>query len=458
MSIPIPVETRRRSRFGVIIAILGLLCLAPHLEAQSDDAAKAKNWHQWRGPDANGVSRSATPPVSWSEEKNIQWKVAIEGKGSSTPIIWEDKVFVLTAINTGEVDPSLPKPEDQPERVFGIKHPNTSFEFVVLCLDRKTGKEIWRQTITEVVPHQGIHNDNNFASASPITDGERLYCWFGSAGVFSCYDLDGKKLWGQQLGKAQMGASLGEGCSPALHDGKLVVLRDQQGTSTIEARDTKTGVLLWKKERDEPNGWATPLIVEHSGKTQVVTCGSNLVRSYDLNNGDIIWKCAGLSSNTIPSPVVQDDAVYCMSGYEGYALLALPLFARGDISESDKILWSKGRGTPYVPSPVLYDGMLYFNQSNQNILTCLDAKSGDVIIDRERLEGMTSIYSSPVAANGRVYFTGRNGTTVVLERSKELKVLATNQLDDRIHASPSLAGNQLFLRGIEYLYCISGGQ
>ena len=160
--------------------------------AQSFEEARS-NWHQWRGPEANGVSRTARPPVAWGEGKNVQWKVAIDGNGSSTPIVWGGKIFLLTAINTGKIDPKLPRPEDQPKRMFGITHPNTVYEFVALCLDRKTGKEIWRRTATTKIPHEGHHRDNNFASASPMTDGKRLYCWFGSAGLF-CYDLDGNAL------------------------------------------------------------------------------------------------------------------------------------------------------------------------------------------------------------------------------------------------------------------------
>ncbi len=426
---------------------------ASDLQAQLVDET-SNNWHQWRGPEATGVSRTAKPPIEWGEGKNIHWKVAIDGKGGSTPIIWGNKVFLLTAINTNKIDPSLPKPEDQPKRVFGITHPNTTYQFVVLCLDRATGKELWRQIATERIPHEGHHGDASFAPASPTTDGERLYCWFGSAGLF-CYDLDGKQLWERDLGKAYIGASLGEGCSPVVHDGKLVIVRDHSRQSTIEVLDARTGKTHWKKDRDESNAWATPCVLRHGGKTQVVTAASKMVRSYDLDNGEILWQCSGLTGNVIPCPVVEGDVVFCMSGYEGYSVLALPLSATGDISKSDRIVWSKDRGTPYVPSPVLYDGMLYFNQSNQAILTCLDCKTGDTILDRTRLNGLSNIYASPVGADGRIYFTGRDGTTLVLARSKELKVLATNKLDERIDASPALAGSQLFLRGSKFLYCIA---
>lgn len=434
--------------------VCGMLGMAFSLQAESFEEAKAQHWHQWRGPEANGVSRSASPPLEWSETRNIQWKRRIEGRGTSTPIIWGDRVFVLSAVNTGKVDPALPRPEDQPKRVFGITHPNTVYHYVVHCLDRESGKEHWRRSAIQRVPPEGHHRDNSFASASPTTDGERLYCWFGSAGLF-CYDMKGKRLWDRNLGKASMGASLGEGSSPVLYGDKLVIVRDQRGSSSIEVLDAETGHTLWRKDRDEPNAWATPVVVAHGGRVQVITAASNRVRSYSLDDGRILWHARGLTGNVIPCPVVEDDLVYCMSGYEGHALLALSLAATGDISNTDAIRWRKDRGTPYIPSPLLYDGRLYFTQSNQAILSCLAAKTGEAIIERSRLPGLSNIYASPVAAAGRIYFPGRNGTTLVLKRARELQVLASNALDERILASPALAGNQLFLRGDKSLYCIA---
>lgn len=443
----------RRLLGGFSFAFALLLGSTP-CTAQLSESDLENNWHQWRGPDATGVSRTGKPPIEWSEEKNIQWKAEIDGAGSSTPIIWGNKIFLLAAIDTGEVDPSLEKPEDQPDRVFGIKYPNTAYEFVVLCLNRETGEELWRQIATKRVPHEGHHGDNDFASASPMTDGKKLYCWFGSAGLF-CYDLDGNLIWKRDLGKAYVGASLGEGCSPVVHDDKLVILRDHQRQSYIEVLDADSGDTLWKAERDEPNGWATPLIVDHSGKTQVITSGDNLVRSYDLANGEIIWQCGGLSSNPIPCPVTDGETVYVMSGYEGYSLLALPLSAEGDITETDQIRWTLDRGTPYIPSPLLYDGMLYFNQSNQAVLTCVDSESGKDIFPRSRLDGIDNVYASPIGANGYVYIVDRAGRTLVLKRSEQLEVVGINHLDDRFDSSPAIAGRQLFLRGEKFLYCIS---
>jgi outer membrane protein assembly factor BamB len=413
-----------------------------------------ENWHQWRGPEATGVSRTANPPIEWSEDKNVKWKISVDGRGTSTPIVWNDKVFLLTAIDTGVKNTSIPDPKDQPKtNFFDIKRPNTEHAFVVLCLDRDSGKELWRRTATTKIPHEGAHNDNDFASASPTTDGKHLYCWFGSAGLY-CYDLDGNKLWERDLGEAEVGSSLGEGCSPVLHDGKLVIVRDHAGQSSIEVLDAKTGNTLWQRERDEDNAWATPRVIQHSGKTQVITAASGAVRSYDLNSGEIIWQCGGLTGNVTPCPVIDGDYVICMSGYQGYAAMAIPLTETGDITGSEKILWKRDRGTPYIPSPLLYDGLLFYNQSNQSILTCVNSKTGETVFGPERIGQVSNLYASPVGASGRVYITGRDGTTLVIQRSSTFNEIATNRLDDRFDASPALAGSQLFLRGAKSLYCI----
>lgn len=223
-------------------------------------AVRAENWAQWRGPNGNGVVPSAKPPTHWSEKNNIRWKVPIDGEGASTPIIWKDKIFLLSVIDTGKVDHSLPRPEDQTKRVFDITHPNTTYEYIVLCLDRKSGTTLWRRVATRLIPHEGTHRDNNYASAPPTTDGKLLYCWFGSAGLF-CYDLEGNKVWERNLGEVKIGASLGEGCSPVLYKDKLVILRDNRGQSTIQVLNAKNGETIWKKNRNTRNGWATPAFV-----------------------------------------------------------------------------------------------------------------------------------------------------------------------------------------------------
>ncbi len=432
------------------------LLLGGTARAQEEFASeKMQNWHQWRGPLATGAAPQADPPVRWSEENNVQWKVPIDGAGSSTPIIWGDKVFLLTSINTGKVDPDLPKPEDQPDRPFGIKFPNTFYQFVVLCLDRGSGEELWRRVAIEMIPKQGHHGDNNFASSSPTTDGERLYVWFGSAGWMFCYDLEGELLWKRELGQVEMRRSFGEGSSPVVHGDRVVLSRDNEGQSYIVALDAATGEVTWKVDRDEQSAWATPLVIQHNGRAQVVTNASNRVRSYDLRDGSLIWECGGQVGNVTPSPVTEGSLVFCMSGYRGSALYALPLDSQGDITGSERIAWSRDRGTPYVPSPLLYDGILYFNQSNNAIMSSIDADTGETVIEPTRMPAIRRIYASPVGAAGRIYFFGRDGAALVIEHGRQFKVVAENRLFEGTDASPALVGKQLFVRGVKHLYCLA---
>jgi outer membrane protein assembly factor BamB len=246
-----------------------------------------------------------------------------------------------------------------------------------------------------------------------------------------------------------------------VHKDKLVMLRDHQGQSSIQVLDAKNGKTLWKKNRDTRNGWSTPAVVEYGGKTQVITTASRQkpgnsttpgkVISYDLANGDVLWQCSGLTDNAIPCPIVEDGVAYCMTGYQGFSLLAVPISGKGD--QAGKTLWKRERGTPYVPSPVLYDGLLYFTQSNQAILSCVDAKTGKILIERTRLPGLSNVYASLVGAGNHVYVMGRYGKTTVLKRTGKFELVATNHLEDRFDASPAVVGDQLFLRGHRFLYC-----
>jgi outer membrane protein assembly factor BamB len=266
--------------------------------------------------------------------------------------------------------------------------------------------------------------------------------------------LAGKFVWRRDLGRMNTRYGWGEGISPVVHGDTVIMNWDQEAGSFVIALDARSGKTRWKVDRDEPTSWATPVVVDHQGRTQVIISATNRVRSYDLANGKVIWECGGQTLNVIPSPIVRDGVVYCMSGYKGAAAFALPLDATGDITNRKKELWHHDRGTPYVPSPVLTGNRLYFTALNDPLLTCLDVRTGKPIIDRQRLPNMKSIYASPVAAAGRVYFVDRDGTTVVLKESDTLEVLAVNRLDDPIDASPAVVGKQLFLRGEKFLYCL----
>ncbi len=432
---------------------LTLQFLAGFVAAGEFEEQRSQFWHQWRGPDATGVAPAGNPPIEWDANRNVKWKAEIPGNGKSSPIVWGDRIFLTTAINTGKVVAEAAKPEDQPERQFGIKFPNTLFRFVVLCLDRQTGKVLWEQTATEELPNEGHHGDNSHASASPFTDGRFVYISFGSRGMY-CYDLDGKLQWKKKLDNVSTRLSFGEASSPVAHGALVVLNRDNETNSLLLAVDTKTGETRWQAKRDEVSAWATPLIVEHGGHVQVITNASRRVSSYDLASGKILWECAGQVANVTPSPVVSGGNVICMSGYRGSAALAISLDSMGDVTGSEKVAWKFDRDTPYVPSPLLYGDKLYFNKLNNGILTCLDAKTGKPLIESTRLQGLSNVYASPVAAAGRVYFVGRDGTTLVLKHGNSVDVLATNKLDDLIDASPAIVGKQLLLRGQSHLYCL----
>lgn len=431
------------------ITALGLAAVAAGGAVQSAPVPGAeRNWAEWRGPLNTGVSPTAEPPTTWSENSNIKWKVKLPGSGTSTPIIWENRVYVTTAVAAG--GPPKVKEGGGPTTLL----PTGPYRFMVMCLDRATGKTVWEKVAREEVPHEGHHQDHGYASHSPVTDGKNLYVYFGSRGLY-CYDLQGNLKWKKDLGKQQTRLGFGEGSSPALHGNTLVITWDHEGEDFIVALDKYTGAEKWRQQRDEPTTWSTPLILEHGGKAQVVTAGTRKVRTYDLETGKLVWEIGGLTENVIPSPVSSGDMVYLTSGYRGNALLAVRLGREGDLTGTDAVAWSHNRSTPYVPSPLLYDDKLYFIGSNSGMVSCFDAKTGQPLMNAERLPALSGIYASPVGAAGKVYLLGRNGASVVLKNTGKMDVLATNTLEDGFEASPAVAGKELFLRGRQNLYCVA---
>ena len=439
--------------FALFLLLASLLPAAAAF-GQSDDAWQ-KNWPQWRGPLANGFSATADPPVEWGPDHNIKWKVAVPGQGESTPIVWNDRIFITTAVETDreQEQPPADNPEAPGGNPFRIQRPTHYYQFVVACHDRATGKLVWQQIATEQVPHEGHHKDHGFASPSPVTDGQLLVTSFGSRGVY-CWDLEGKQLWKRDLGPLHMYRFFGEASSPALADGTVFLTWDNEGESALYALDARTGKTRWRTEREPHSSWSTPLVVEHAGRKQVIVNSNSKARGYDFDTGRVLWECGGQTRAIIPCPLVYHGRVFLMSGYPESALIAVPLDATGDITGSDKIAWSLKKDTPYCPSALLMGERLYFNKSNTAILTCLDARTGEPIIERKRLPDLKNIYASPVGAAGRIYFTDRDGTTLVLADAPEIKVLATNKLDDPIDASPALVGKEIILRSKKSLYCV----
>ena len=434
------------------------LCLAASVLHAQDAHVEGPGWPQWRGPLATGEAPDADPPVEWSETRNVRWKISIPGSGSATPVIWNDRVFVTTAIPTGETGSGGGFFARLRQRFTGTVGATDTLRFVVIALDRADGRVVWERVVREERPHEGKHQTGTFASTSAVTDGEVLCAFFGSRGLY-CLDLDGDPLWDLDLGDMDIFMGFGEGASPALQGDTIVVNWDHQGQSFIVALDKRTGRERWRQDRDEGTSWSTPLIVEHDGRAQVVTSATNRVRSYDLETGALIWDGAGVTPNAIPSPVAADGLVYLLSGFRGNQLYAVRLDgARGDLTGTDAIVWSLEEDTPYVPSPVLHDGILYFLKSNNGILSAYDARTGARHYGPQRLPGIRNVYASPVAAGGRLYIPSREGTTLVIDAGPRLDVLATNTLDDGFDASPAVVGDEIFLRGHRSLYCIAASR
>jgi len=441
-----------------------------------------ENWPTWRGMHNNGLASSdAAPPLTWSESKHIKWKVKLEGKGNSTPIVWGNKLFYQTSINTvskdhnstaGQNEKSSP-PENRRRgkgdrkkgngerkgRRGGSKHerpaPTDIHHFDIVCKNLDTGKTVWQKTVNAVVPISGHHKDNTYASYSPVTDGKHVWCNFGSYGIH-CYDINGNHVWTKDLGTMKTRNSFGEGSSPALKDNILIIVMDQEAQSKIVALNKTTGEIVWEHQRDELTNWTTPVIIEVDKKQQVIVNGGKQTMAYDLETGKTIWTCSGQTNNVVPTPVVGFGNVYCTSGFRGTALFAIALGKKGNLSDTRAVKWSvrDGKTTPYVPSPVLYKEQLYVLSSNTGKVSCYNAQTGREHYIKKNL-GIFGIYASPVGANKRIYFVGREGKTTVIKNDTKFEIVATNILDDAFNASPVVVGNQLLLKGEEHLYCIA---
>jgi outer membrane protein assembly factor BamB len=466
---------RNEKRLSLAAIWFATMCsMPPASRAQHADDEHLSQWHQWRGPLATGFAPLGDPPIHWDENTNIKWKVPLPGRGTCTPVIWGNRIFILTAIETDREAEPAPEAEDRAgsgdprttrgEARGGRKSPMHYVQFAVLCLDRETGSVLWQDVAAEVVPHEGHHPTNSFAAASPVTDGHYVYCWFGSRGLY-CYDMEGNRAWQADLGDFEIKYGFGEGSSPALHEDTLVVKCDHEGESFITALSAVTGRPKWKTIRDEQSTWNTPLVAPRlalqdaaGGKErlQVIVTGARSTQGYDFQTGEPIWQYPGRPGvDAIPSPLRLDDLAICTSGFRGDPAYAVPLDSFGELTD-ESIEWKHTEGTPQISTPALVGERLYFIKGRGGIVTCLNARTGEVIIDQERLPGLDDIYASPVAAAGRVYFTDRDGTTVVIDAAAdEVRVLSENQLDESTHGSPAIAGGEIFIRGETHLYCIA---
>jgi len=446
-------QARGKLTATLLILVCTTSTLINHAVAENGNESdeSRRYWPRWRGPSDSGVAPHANPPIEWSETNAIRWKIPLPGRGHSTPIVWDDRIYVTTAVPYGQS--MVPVYNNAPGAHDNL--PVTQrHQFAALAVRRSDGKVLWKKVLHDAIPHEGGHFSGSLSSASPVTDGEHVIVFFGSHGLY-CLDRDGELLWKKNLGTMQSRHAHGEGTSPTLYKNVLIVNWDHEGNSFVMALDKRTGKPIWRVKREEVTSWATPIVVQQDGRSQVIISGTDRLRGYDLVNGDVLWECGGLSRNLVASPVAADGMAFAGCSYDTRAVLAVRLAgATGDITDSDQVVWSRRQLTPYVPSPLLYDGMLYYLRHYQGILTRVDTKTGDEITGPLRLNGIRDVYASPVGAAGRVYITDRNGTTIVLRHDVIPRRLARNQLDDHFNASAALVDREIYLRGEKYLYCV----
>jgi outer membrane protein assembly factor BamB len=412
-----------------------LAALACLVVAAAGRPATGDDWSHWRGPQGNGVAPEARPPLDFGPGRGERWKVEIPGRGTSSPVVRGERVFVTTAV---------PRPDDA-----------GAFDFRVICLDRATGRERWSRTVVTARPHEGTHQTNGFASASPCVDDERVYAHFGSRGLF-CVSLDGAPVWDRDFGDMRIRNGFGEGSSPTLHGDVILVPWDHEGPSALHCLDARTGTTRWETPRDEPSGWCTPLVAaDRSGTLQVIMNGQNAARGYDLATGRELWRCGGQTQRPCASGVAADGVAWIGSGFRGAFLAAFDLAGRGDLEGGDAVLWTHRKDTPDVASPLLSDGRIYFYKDKSGLLSCLEAATGKPLWETARIEGLNATYASPIAAGGRVYLSDRRGTIVVIDDAPQLRVLATNAIGEGIDATPAAAGDALFVRGERHLWCFA---
>ena len=420
------------------------------------------SWPQFRGAESRGIGTDSRLPDRWSTTDNVAWRQAIPGRGWSSPVVVKDRVFLTTVINTGESEP--------PKKglYFGGDRPEPSpaiHLWKVLCFRLNDGALLWEQTLHEAAPTTPIHLKSSYASETPVSDGERLYVYFGNVGLF-CLDLNGQTIWSQQIEPHKMRYGWGTAASPILHDGRLYVIDDNDEQSTLTALDAENGQQIWQVKREEGSNWSTPFVWKNAERTELITLGSQAVRAYDLN-GEELWSLRGMSSITIATPYESDGLLFISSGYVGdqqRPLYAIRPGATGDISLQEEettneyIVWSEPQGGPYNPTTIVYEGRLYVLY-DRGLLACYDAATGRTIYSPQRIPDGRAFTSSPWAYNGKLFCLNEDGKTFVFATGDEFKLLHINELaeDDMGMASPAIVGDRLLVRTAARLYCLQQG-
>ncbi len=442
--------------FALSIGLLVPLCSLTSL------AAGEPHWPQFRGPQSLGVSDHPDLPNRWSDTENVLWRQEIAGRGWSSPVVWGQRVFLTTVIH--------PAGPEKPRKglYFGgdrFTAPRTEHIWKVLCLDLASGKLLWERTVHKGVPATSLHIKNSYASETPVTDGERLYAYFGNLGVF-CLTLDGEEVWSKRAQPRPTRFSWGTAASPVLYQDRFYIINDNEEESYLLALDAKTGEQVWRISREEKSNWATPYIWENELRTEIITPGTGKFRSYDLS-GKLLYEFGGGSSITIATPYSQHGLLYVSSGYIGDR--KRPIFAirpggSGDISlapeetSNKSIAWCQKQAAPYNPTTLVVGDFLYV-LLDRGFVACYDAKTGEQVYRRRRLPDGRAFTASPWAYNGKIFCLNEYGKTFVVQAGREFKLLHTNSLadDEMCMATPAIAGDKLLIRTEDRLYCLKKG-
>jgi outer membrane protein assembly factor BamB len=406
---------------------------APQTSAAQQDSAVqmiavsgegARYWPRWRGPSGQGLVAGSGYLDSWSATENVVWKSPVPGRGNSSPIIWGDQIFLTTAYQGGR-------------------------RLSLLAFQRSSGKLLWEKFAPEG-PAPSAHQKNGHASATPATDGQRIYVSFGARGLMA-FDMAGKVVWHQDLGP--MEAYHGTAGSPLLYKDRIILYQDQYEDSFIAAFDARTGKQLWRTARDARVGWGTPIAIRAGGRDEIIVHSQRTVQAYNPENGQELWQCGGSLYEVIPTPVVGYGMVFCPSGRAGPTLAIRP-GGRGDVS-STHLAWSSPRGSPFVPSPILYGEYLYMVNDMASVVTNLEARTGRAMwqgrLGVARREGFSA---SPVALDGKVFFTNDDGETFVLRAGPTFDLLHVNNIGERTLASPALVDGRWYIRTEGHLFAI----
>ena len=450
---------------GVKAQAAGALCgvALGFAVASADD-----EWPRFRGSNGGVAADHPSLPDQWGPAQNIVWKIDVPGRSWSSPVIWGDHVFVTTAINTLEPE-SLLTVASYVSRSNGgtmtfmdVSKPSAPHRWVLYDVDLKTGRIRWERVAHTGVPAKSRHLKNSYAAETPVTDGERVYVYFGDVGLF-VYDMDGKPLWSRPMDALEMQTGFGHAASPVVDDARVYIVNDNEEQSFIAAYDKRTGAQAWRVDRKETSSWTTPLVWKNELRTEIVTAATGGVRSYDVNGG-LLWQFTGMSTFAVPSPLASGGLLYVMSGYTASALrpaYAIRAGATGDISlkpdqtSSEFIVWADRTLGTFHASPLVYRGC-YYILHDRGFLTCNDPGTGKPIYPRQRISSDTATFTaSPWAYNGKVFALSEDGDTFVFQSGPEFKVLGKNSLNEMALATPAVAGGSLIIRTASKLYRIS---